>query len=276
MAHGLLLYGASFGRVILPYYRAGFNVVQFDMPGFGQSGGPRGGCTVHEIKRAFRDAFAFARNQFGGAVYFVSVAEDGIFGYYALANDPDLRAMTLHVLYERGDEYAAPWLGSGRMFRAKRTGYGLVQLARPSFAIKGTRSIPWHRVFSEPGDQPTLQLLEHDPLALRQVQARFGASFLDRERPPVPFEECRTPVQVVASERNEYWPYDVVARNAARLAGPKELVCLTGKRHWELNREFAEIYCAHSIRWFTNHGAETVNRELSDSPPPGDIVRGAQ
>jgi pimeloyl-ACP methyl ester carboxylesterase len=85
MAHGLLLYGAIFGRMILPYHRAGFNVVQFDMPGFGQSGGPRGGCTAREIVQAFKDAFAFARSQLGGAVHFVSAAEDGIFGYYALA-----------------------------------------------------------------------------------------------------------------------------------------------------------------------------------------------
>jgi pimeloyl-ACP methyl ester carboxylesterase len=273
MAHGLLLYGAIFGRMILPYYRAGFNVVQFDMPGFGQSGGPRGGCTAREIVQAFKDAFAFARSQLGGAVHFVSAAEDGIFGYYALANHPDLHAMTLHVLYERGDDFAAPWLGSGWAFRAKRTGYGLVQLARPTFAIKGTSSIPWHRVFPEPSDRPALKLLERDPLALRQVQARFGASFIGRERPPVPFEECRTPVQVVASEHNEYWPYDMVARNVARLGGPKELLCLPGKAHWELNREFAEIYCAHSIRWFTSHGAATASRLPTASVPPVDSSR---
>src|SRR5258708_25548371 len=49
MGHGMLVYGLVLARLQLPFHRAGFNVVQFDLPGLGQSGGPRGGCTVRDI-----------------------------------------------------------------------------------------------------------------------------------------------------------------------------------------------------------------------------------
>ena len=49
MAHGLFVYGLTLARLQLPLFRAGFNVVAWDLPGMGQSGGPRGGCTVVEF-----------------------------------------------------------------------------------------------------------------------------------------------------------------------------------------------------------------------------------
>ena len=72
--------------------------------------------------------------------------------------------------------------------------------------------------------------------------------------PPVPFEACRTPVQVIASEYNRIWRHNVVAHNYRRLAGPKELVTLRGARQWEYNAEFAERYATHVIRWFKANG----------------------
>src|SRR5207237_1364663 len=48
MAHGLFVYGLTLAHLQLPLFRAGFNVVEWDLPGMGQSGGPRGGCTVVE------------------------------------------------------------------------------------------------------------------------------------------------------------------------------------------------------------------------------------
>ena len=56
--------------------------------------------------------------------------------------------------------------------------------------------------------------------------------------------------EVIASERNKLFPYRMVKRSYDRLGGPKELVTLSGKGMWGLNREFNEEYCAHVIRWF--------------------------
>ena len=67
----------------LPFHRAGFNVVQFDIPGMGQSGGPRAGCTTADIFRAWQDTLAFAGREFGGPLYLMGVAEDGVTCYYA-------------------------------------------------------------------------------------------------------------------------------------------------------------------------------------------------
>src|SRR3979411_1352874 len=51
----ILSYGPHLVRIQAPFFRAGFNVVQFDFPGLGQSGGPRGGCTVRDFLRCWRD-----------------------------------------------------------------------------------------------------------------------------------------------------------------------------------------------------------------------------
>ena len=45
--------------------------------------------------------------------------------------------------------------------------------------------------------------------------------------PPVAFEQCRTTVQVIASEKSSLWPYTMNVRYFNRLGGPKELVTLS-------------------------------------------------
>jgi len=82
----ILSYGLHLIRVQAPFFRAGFNVVQFDFPGLGQSGGPRGGCTVRDFLRCWRDALAYAHLQFGDPMYLMGVGEDGVTGYYVGAN----------------------------------------------------------------------------------------------------------------------------------------------------------------------------------------------
>jgi len=69
----ILSYGLHLIRVQAPFFRAGFNVVQFDFPGLGQSGGPRGGCTVRDFLRCWRDALAYAHLQFGDPMYLMGV-----------------------------------------------------------------------------------------------------------------------------------------------------------------------------------------------------------
>src|SRR6266851_1250732 len=111
MAHGLFVYGLTLARLQLPFFRAGFNVVEWDLPGMGQSGGPRGGCTVDEYMRAWRDALAFTHQRFGEPLYALGVAEDGVTGYYALANSARLRALSVHTLLEFGDYAGMHWHG---------------------------------------------------------------------------------------------------------------------------------------------------------------------
>src|SRR5262245_30786576 len=95
MAHPMLPYGLLLGRLQLPFVRAGFNVVQWDLPGWGQSGGPRANCPVSDFIRTWHCAIDFSRRRFGGSLYAMGLAEDSVTAYYVGANNPHLRALSL-------------------------------------------------------------------------------------------------------------------------------------------------------------------------------------
>jgi pimeloyl-ACP methyl ester carboxylesterase len=263
----ILSYGMHLLRLQAPFFRAGFNVVQFDFPGLGQSGGPRGGCTVGEFLRAWRHALAFAQLQFGGPLYVMGVGEDGVTGYYTAANKPHVRAISVHNLFEYGEPDAVQGQGPYWLVRLKAAGLAAAAAARPTATMPGTQAVPWEWIFGGEGDEAGIALLQQDPLSLQKVELRMISSILEKRPAPVPFEKCRTPVQVIASDRNLVCPYPLVLRNYHRLGGPKELVTLEGRPQWELNRAFHELYCAHVIRWFRAHGAETAGG--GDPPPRG-------
>ena len=251
----LLGYGLEQARWQLPFFRAGFNVVQFDFPGIGQSGGPRGGCTVPDWVRSWVDTTAFADARYGLPLYGMGVAEDGLTCYYANANQPRMRAMSVHVLYEHGDPDAQRYQGPPALVRAASLALAVGRRARPSSTIPLQSVMRYSDVFEEPGDDVLAGVMMQDPLALKHFELRMAASMLASRQPAVRFEDCRTPVQVIASENNKLFPYRMVVRSYERLGGPKELVTLRGKGMWGLSRDFNEDYCAHVIRWFNANGA---------------------
>ena len=254
----ILSYGLHLLNIQLPFYRAGFNVMQFDFPGLGQSGGPRGGCTVSDFLQAWRDAIAFARCRFDGPLYAFGVGEDGVTCYYVTATMPDtIRAISVHNLFEYGEPDAVQGQGPYWLVRAKAAMLAGAAALRPSTSIPGSKSVPWEWIFGGPGDDENIRLLQRDPLGLRRIELRMMNSILARQSPPVRFEDCRVPVQVIASDRNRVCPYELVTRNYQRLGGPKELITLSGRPQWETNRAFNEAYCAHVIRWFDQHGADS-------------------
>ncbi len=251
----ILSYGLHLFRLQAPFFRAGFNVVQFDFPGLGQSGGPRGGCTVRDFLRCWRDSLAYAHLQFGDPMYLMGVGEDGVTGYYVGANKPHVRAISVHNLFEYGEPDAVQGQGPYWMVRVKATALRIAALIRPTTEMPGSQAVPWEWIFAGPGDDEGIRLLQGDPLSLHTIQIRMVSSILEKLPPPTPFERCRTPVQVIASNRNLVCPYELVTRNYRRLGGPKELITLDGRPQWELNREFHEMYCGHVIRWFEANGA---------------------
>lgn len=276
MAHGMLVYGLILARLQLPFFRAGFNVVQFDIPGLGQSGGPRAGCTTRDIFQAWDDAIGFAHKRFGDPLYAMGVAEDGITCYYVAANRPEIRALSMHTLFEYGDAGGVHWQGAPWLVKVKAVGMGAVAKVRPTFSIRGTQGIPFDGVFGGPEDGPLITLLENDPLGLQDVEFRFTYSLIQQQKAPVAFEDCRTPVQIIASEKNEIWPYEMVTKNFTRLGGPKELVTLPGAPQWEFNVPFHENYCAHVISWFKRNGARVAARfeEQGATPLPRAALQG--
>ena len=260
MAHGMLGYGIIQARIQLPFFRAGFNVVQFDLPGMGQSGGPRGGCTISDVFNAWNDAIDFTVERFGSPVFAMGVAEDGVTCYYVTANHPHVRAISIHTLFEYGDPGGVHWQGSAPVVRLKAMGLAVSSKVMPTFSIPGHEGIPFDAVFSGPGDDEYIETLLKDPLGLQQSELRMAYSLIKRQRAPVPYNECRTPVQIIASEKNEIWPYEMVVANYNKLGGPKELVSLPNAPQWESNRAFHETYCGHVIKWFRANGAATAAR----------------
>src|SRR5882762_4365664 len=76
LAHPMLPYGLLLARLQLPFFRAGFNVVQWDLPGWGQSGGPRANCPIPDFIQAWQAAIAFTHSRFPGSLYAMGLAQD--------------------------------------------------------------------------------------------------------------------------------------------------------------------------------------------------------
>lgn len=257
----VLSYGLHLLRLQSPFFRAGFNVVQFDFPGLGQSGGPRGGCSVPEFLDAWRQALAYAGERFGTPLYIMGVGEDGITGYYVGANRPDVAAVSVRMLVEYGQPGMIQGQGPFWLVRAKALGTRIGAFVRPSTEFDAMKVIHWDWVFSGPDDGPRIEQLANDPLSMRRIQLKMVSSILQRHVPPVPFEQCRTPVQAVLSTANRVCPYELASANFARLAGPKDLVVQAGVGQWQLDRTFNDTYCGHVIRWFDANGARRVARD---------------
>jgi pimeloyl-ACP methyl ester carboxylesterase len=260
MSHPMLPYGLLLARLQLPFYRAGFNVVQWDLPGWGQSGGPRANCPIPDFIRTWHAAIAYARERFSGPLYAMGLAEDSVTCFYVGANHPDLQALSLHTLHEYGDPDGVHWQGPAWLVRAKAIGVGLAVRARPDMALQAEAALPWRAIFSGPDDGQLMRAFESDPLRVRQFHFRLVGSMMRKMEPPVPFEQCTTPVQVIASEKSSLWPYAMNVRYFNRLGGPKELVTLKNTDQWVYTREFHEMYANHVMRWFRGHGVNAQAR----------------
>jgi alpha-beta hydrolase superfamily lysophospholipase len=255
VSHPMLPYGLMMAHLHLPFYRAGFNVVQWDLPGFGLSGGPRAACPVSDIIRGWRDVLAFAHARYDDPLYALALAEDGVTCYYALANDPRVRAMSFHCLHEYGDPDGLHWQGPHWLIRAQSTLATLALAVRPTLGIPARRAFPWEAIFSEPDDERLLRIFERDPLRVQSYKLPLAQSLARQRRPPVLFEDCVTPVQMIVSERSRMWPVAMQERYFNRLGGPKEWISLAEMDQWSFAREFQEMYANLVMRWYETNGA---------------------
>ena len=271
IAHGMLGYGVPFARFHLPFIHAGFNVVQFDFPGMGYSTGRRGAGPIDALIRAWRAVFQWASAQFNGPLYIAANAEDGVLAYYALANEQRLTALSVHTLFEYGDPRGAYWLRPWPAFYAARAVLKTAAAYRPTTGVPGTWTIPWKHVFA--GDDADFRrLLLADASALQRGEASLGFGLLRSRSPRVPFEECATPVQVIASGESRIWPAELCRDTFQRLGGPKEYVELPNAPHWDMSRAFHDAYCQRVIDWFRSQRTETGALLRRDASFPGSVV----
>jgi pimeloyl-ACP methyl ester carboxylesterase len=248
IAHGLLGYGLSFARFQLPFWRRGWRVVQFDMPGMGESSGTRGAATVDEMIAAWRDLVDWTAARYDGPRAIAGNAEDGVLAYYALANDARIAALSVHTLFEYGDPHAAGWIPPAAQ-RVIRPTFELIERVHPRASLPGQWTIPWRHVFGGPDDAGYRKHLAGDPQSLRRGRVSLGRSLITPRPPEIPFEACTTPIQVIISRRSRIWPAGPVRNSAERLSGPREIIEIDAP-HWKTSRAFHDDYCALVVDWF--------------------------
>jgi pimeloyl-ACP methyl ester carboxylesterase len=252
MCHGLLPYGLVLGKFFLAFHRAGFNVVTADLPGFGMSGGPRGGPTIPQMIQMWRDIKAFTQRELGdGPLFTAGAAEDSVTAYYALANDPDMNAMSFHNLLEYGDVENLAFVGNTVKARTMMLGARLGSALHLDLRYDAVKTIPWEDII-----EPHVETYKRDPLAITSYTNEFAATMARPLPPPVRFEDCRTPAQVIASECSRLWPLDHNRAGYERLGSPiKEFVLMKGAPQWSLHDAFVEEFTENVIRFFRANGA---------------------
>ena len=253
--HGLIVYGFLCARLHLAFFRAGYTVVSWDLPGFGQSGGPRNGPTIGSMIEVWRQMIAWSASEFDRErVFVVGLAEDGVTGYYAAANHELVQAISLHHLIEFGDIENVAWVNPRWLRRVQGAGLAVLEKIAPWVQFDAEKAVPWEAIFSTPEDQAAYELYRRDPLRIERYNIHLARDLFRRRPPPVPFEECRTPVQLITSELNKIWPPAINERAHARLGGEKELVMLEGMDQWSVSQEFADAYAGHVMSWFERAG----------------------
>ena len=161
----------------------------------------------------------WAAEQYGGdPVYVVGLAEDGVTGYYASANNPNVRAISLHHLLEFGDIENVAWVNPVWLRRLQGAGH---RRAREDRA-RGSRSTPRSRCRGRRSSAPRrirrrTRSTGEDPLRIKRYNVHLARDLFRKRTPPVSFEDCRTPTQLITSEQNGIWPPSINDRTFARL-----------------------------------------------------------
>ena len=254
--HGLIVYGFLCARLHLAFWRAGYNVVSWDLPGFGQSGGTQNGPTIGGMIDVWKLMIDWASGEFDGEkVYIVGLAEDGVTAYYASANHPKVQAISLHHLLEFGDIENVAWVNPRWMRYVQGWGIAVIEKIAPWVSFNAEKSVPWETIFSSEEDQAAYALYRNDPLRIKRYNVHLARDLFKKRKLPVSFEDCRTPVQLITSEENKIWPPAINDRTYARLGCEKELVRLPGWDQWAVSREFNDLYAGHCMSWFERFGA---------------------
>lgn len=258
MGSPMLLYGLLLAPLQLRMFEAGFNIIQWDLPGWGQSGGSRSGCPADEIVATWRTSLDFAAERFDPPFFVMGLAEDGVTAYYACANRPDVAALSVHNLFEYGDPEAIHWHGPLWYQKVKEYVSRAAAVSRPELGLDAYDILPWETVFASSTARHFWQRFENDPLRTPGFQFSLIATLIKANAPPTPFEECQTPVQVIASEKSDLWPYQMNLRYYNRLGGPKEFATLAGHNQWDVTSEFYDEYAENVARWFKNYPESDV------------------
>ena len=169
-----------------------------------------------------------------------------------------MRALSLHHLLEFGDIENVAWVNPVWLRRLQGLGIAVIEKIAPWASFDAEKSVPWETIFSSEEDKAAYALYREDPLRIKRYNVHLARDLFRKRTPPVSFEDCRTPVQLITSELNGIWPPAINDRALARLGCEKELVRLEGWDQWAVSREFNDLYAGHVMDWFARHGARAL------------------
>lgn len=208
-------YGA-YARLYLPFlgclHRQGFNVVALDRPGHGLSGGRRGDCTAEWLASLTRHVLDIVvRGRFSGPVVLLGTSAGGMLTTCILPYlDDEVAAAVCHNTYD-------PRYGRARLGRVAQRAAEAVPWLRfryrwiPPRIRHGISTYPVLREWFTPGA---------DPVAAYDQTLRSVLSMSAGYRAPKPFAAIRTPVLVIAGERDAMVPANRTQRSFAALGLP--------------------------------------------------------
>ncbi|MFN8310627.1 MAG: alpha/beta fold hydrolase [Chitinophagales bacterium] len=225
---GTAIYAMCYAELMYKLGQSGYNVVGLDPRGHGQSEGPRGDYTIHEIMTDVRHTIDFAIKRFGKKVSLMGSSQGGIISLYMAAKDERLNSVICQNFADLTSMDTTQLTRHPRLFKYMRMLIGNAE-KMPNAFIPMSAYIDLDSIKLEHFGS-IRQFIENDPLALKNISLRALHS-LGQTPMARPMEEIKVPVMVFQGDADTIFPVDYTKKLYERLNCRKELVIFRNMGH---------------------------------------------
>src|SRR5579883_316677 len=242
---------APSGNFLAALAEAGLNVVAVDLPGHGQSEGPRGLFTYHSIIETLRAAVGYALERFGTPVGVTGSSMGGILSLYAALEIPEIQAAApMNVLDLRNIDPALHLLRHKIIVPPTkllaRMGLGplLTWAPVPVTAFLSTKEV-WEQ-------KEHARAWLKDPYATNAYRASAWISLFMYPKDKPALELLQAPTRIIVGEKDKILPVGMTQAIYDRLTCEKDLLVLRGAAHM-LPVEYREQVLPPVAGWLKQH-----------------------